>query len=103
MPCGVKARLEGIEAGNFVSSDESILVELMTQEIHPLLRKLAKRFPHLPKKVLDEYFTYLDPKLDIVYRKRKDYEDSVSLLNQTISHYLLEEEEKMQQTLPPLF
>ncbi len=99
----VKARLEVLQAGNFASSDESVIVELMTQEVHPLLRKLADRFDQLPHQELIDYFTYLDPDLDIVYRQRKDYEESVSLLNQTISRYLLAEEDKMQKVLPHYF
>ena len=98
----VKTRLEGLKAA-FASSDESLIVELLTLEVHPLLRKLRKRFPQLPQEQLTAYFDYLDPDLDIVYRRRKAYEDSVSLLNQTISHYLLQEEEKMQQILPHYF
>lgn len=99
----VKDILDRFNAGDFVSSDESTVVELLTQQIHPLLRTLSNRFPKLPHSSLQSYFDYLDPELDIVYRHRKDYEDSVSLLNRTISHYLLQEEEKMQEILPHYF
>ncbi len=99
----VKEHLQRLEKGAFVSSDESIIVELLTEQIHPVLRKLIDRFPQLPKELLNEYFSYLDPELDIVYRSRKGYEESVRLINQTISHYLIQEEEKMQQILPHYF
>ena len=99
----VEAHLERLKEGAFVSSDESVIVELLTEQIHPLLRKLRPRFPQLPQEMLDKYFGTIDPELDIVYQQRKAYEDSVSLLNQAISHYLLQEEEKMQEILPHFF
>ncbi|MEM6633984.1 MAG: GAF domain-containing protein [Bacteroidota bacterium] len=98
----VQNKLEGLKQ-SFASTDESVVVELLTLEIHPLLRKLSKRFDQLPHEQLNAYFNYLDPDLDIVYRQRKAYEDSVTLLNQTISYYLLQEEEKMQKILPHYF
>ena len=73
------------------SKDESVIVDLLTKQIHPLLRKLKSRFPQLPHQLLNAYFDYLDTDLDIVYQSRKAYEDSVTMLNQTISHYLLQE------------
>ena len=99
----IKAQLEKFNNGIFVSSDESVVVELLTQKIHPLIRKLSAQFPQLPHEKLNAYFNYLDDDLDIVYRRRKDYEDSVSLINQTISRYLLQEEEKMQSIMPHYF
>lgn len=99
----VKAHSERLKEGGFDSSDESVIVELLTEQIHPLLRQLRPRFPQLPQEMLDKYFDSLDPELDIVYHYRKAYEDSVSLLNQTISYHLLQEEEKMQEILPHYF
>ncbi len=99
----VKAHSERLNEGGFDSSDESVIVELLTEQIHPLLRKLRPRFPQLPQEMLDKYFDSLDPELAIVYRYRKAYENSVSMLNQTISNHLLQEEEKMQQILPHYF
>ncbi|MEL7249632.1 MAG: GAF domain-containing protein [Bacteroidota bacterium] len=99
----VKAHADRLSEGSIASSDESVIVELLTQHIHPLLRQLRLRFPQLPQEMLDEYFNYLDSDLDIVYRSRKAYEDSVTQLNAAISHYLLKEEEKMQKILPHYF
>ena len=99
----VEDHCERLKKGPFVSSDESVIVELLTERIHPVIRKLRPDFPHMPQEAINEYFNYLDPELDIVYRRRKAYEDSVTLINQTISHYLLQEEEKMQKTLPHFF
>jgi len=92
-----------LKSGGFVSSDESQIVELLTEEIHPLLQELQEKYDQLPKGILKNYFDYLDPKLNIVYRKRKDYENSVHELNELISSYLDKEVAKKQKLLPHFF
>ncbi len=89
--------------GAFVSSDESLIVELLTREIHPLLRSLYDQHTEMSKEAYQDYIDYLDPQLNIVYRRRKAYEESVSLLNQTISYFLSQEEERMQEIMPHFF
>ncbi|NRB51309.1 MAG: GAF domain-containing protein [Saprospiraceae bacterium] len=99
----VQSHCERLKEGSFVSSDESRIVELLTEQIHPVIRKLMPSFSQKSMELAEAYFDYLDPNLDIVYRQRKAYEDSVTLVNETISHYLMQEEEKMQKTLPHFF
>ena len=99
----VRTLLKDLRDGNFVSKDETQIVELLTTEIHPLLKSLSERFDRAPRKKIKAYFKYLDPDLNIVYRHRKDYEVSVSLLNQAIGGYLLREDEKLQAILPHFF
>ncbi|WP_020536440.1 GAF domain-containing protein [Lewinella cohaerens] len=98
-----EAFLHRLENGGYVSSDESQIVELLTEDIHPLLRELNEMYDQLPKEELREYCDYLDPKLNIVYRKRKDYEDSVHELNELISNYIDKEVAKKQKLLPHFF
>jgi hypothetical protein len=95
--------LDRLNRGEFVSSDESQIVELLTKEVHPLLRQLQERYTELPANKLQLYFDYIDPDLDIVYKQRKDYEDSVSMLNGVIGGYLDHEDNKMQKILPHFF
>ena len=87
----------------FISSDESEVVELLTREVHPLLHQVIERFPQLDDKAYRTYFEYLDEELGIVYRKRKAYEQSVSRVNQTISNFVDEGEAKLQKVLPHYF
>ena len=94
---------ERLENGGYVSSDESQIVELLTREIHPLIKELGAKYEQLPQSTLKRYFDYLDPKLDIVYRKRKDYEDSVQGINDLISGYVDQEVAKKQELLPHFF
>lgn len=98
-----EAFAQRLEAGNFISSDESQIVELLTKDIHPLLEALLQKHPGLPGETLQEYRVYLDPKLDIVYRKRKQYEDSVLALNNLISTHIDEAVARKQEVLPHFF
>ncbi|MEO0787919.1 MAG: hypothetical protein AAFY36_04610, partial [Bacteroidota bacterium] len=92
-----------IQEGGFISSDESQIVDLLVSEIHPLLQELADKYAFLPAEALKEYQDYLDPKLGIVYRQRKDYEDSVQGINAIIGSYIDEEVAKKQEILPHFF
>ena len=94
-------RLE--EEGSFVSSDESQILELLTSEVHPLLSQLASRFPQLASDQIQPYFDRLDQNLQIIYQQRRDYEDSVGRLNEILSNYLEQADEKMQEILPHFF
>ncbi|MEZ4883285.1 MAG: GAF domain-containing protein [Chitinophagales bacterium] len=99
----VKTHLERLQLGFFVSSDESQIVELLKREIHPLLKHLVANHPQLPTNLLQEYFSLLDPELEIVYCRRREYEESVRILNRKTSAFLEEADQKMQKVLPHFF
>lgn len=86
----------------FNSNDESRIVELLHLEVHPLFEQMRKRYPDLAGNI-STYFDFLDEELGIVYRKRKAYEDSVSLVNKTIGNYLEQQEKITQKVLPHYF
>lgn len=99
----VEAHLDRLQSGAFISSDESQIIELLHKEIHPLLKHLAMNHLHLPKKMLQDYFNQLDSELKIVYCRRREYEESVRILNQTMSVYLEDSDQQMQKVLPHFF
>lgn len=86
----------------FNSGDESRIIELLHNETHPLIRQLGKTFEQL-RPITTNYFKEIDPHHGMVYIQRKDYESSVSKLNNAISNYLLQEEKTMQKVLPHYF
>ncbi len=86
----------------FNSNDETSIVELLQQEVHPLLRHLRNKYPEVAG-VVTMYFNYLDAELGVVYRKRKAFEDSVAMLNNAISNYLSKEQLTLQSQLPHYF
>ena len=97
----VKRNMENLLT-DFNSNDESRIVEWVHSEIHPLFEDLRDKFPELATSIVN-YFNYLDEDLNIVYRERKAYEDSVAIINNTISMYIEEQEKMSQQILPHYF
>ena len=85
---------------NFESQDESIIIDLLHNDIHPLLEELKGRHDDLPEAPYVEYLSIIDQKVGTVYNKRKQYEDSVNKLNRNVSNFFLQEDQKMQSTLP---
>ena len=87
----------------FVSTDESSIVHLITTEINPLLQKLKERHNELDTKEFRDYFDALDPRLGIIYNRRKQFEDSVTKLNFAVSDFIEKEDGLMQKQLPHYF
>lgn len=86
----------------FNSNDETRIVDLLTGEVHPLLRDLQKRHPQLADSIA-LYLDGLDSELGIVYKERKAFEESVAIVNNTISSYLDQQQKKWQKVLPHYF
>lgn len=88
--------------GEFNSSDESRIIELLQGEIHPLFQQISRSHNELTS-IISTYFGKLDRELQIVYRKRRSYENSVSTINRSIGKYLEKEQVEMQKLLPHYF
>ncbi|MCB9266169.1 MAG: hypothetical protein H6558_14155 [Lewinellaceae bacterium] len=95
----LKARIEG----EFYSSDENAVTDLLLYEIHPFLRYLADQDGSLGETVLYPYFEAMDAQLGILYRQRKDYEKSVEKLNILLGNFMEKEQARMQALLPHYF
>ena len=84
------------------SGDEITIIEFLESEIQPVFDYLSSLDNNLLK-LVKEYKDTLDPELNSFYYKRKDYERSVSLVNETISSYLDECEKESQEMFPHYF
>ncbi len=84
------------------SGDEITLLDFLRREVEPLFDTLKDFGPGIQDKI-QAYRSALDPQLGIIYRRRKDFEESVARINDTISDYLDEEEEKAQAMFPHYF
>ncbi len=84
------------------SGDEITAIYLMRKEVEPLFSFL-RAFDHSVVHAIEAYEAAMDPVLRTVYRKRKDFEDSVASLNERISAYLDREEAEMQAVIPHYF
>ncbi len=86
----------------YISSDETRVIDLLHQEIHPLFRNLLESQPDMAP-ILASYFSQLDEELGIIYRRRKAYEESVTALTTAIADYIDEQEKISQRTTPHYF
>lgn len=93
--------LSGLHEG-INSNDESLILSLLKLEIHPLFEQMAEKHPATGP-IISTYFNRLDPELMMIYEDRKAYEESVTLINETIGSYLEKAQKKAQQIVPHYF
>jgi len=84
------------------SEEELIIREFMTGQVASVFHHLLDTEPSL-KKELDNYFTSIDPKLGLVYHHRKEYEQSVSRINDTLARFIDKEQVAAQKVFPHYF
>ena len=85
-----------------ISGDEVNIYDSLRTEVEPLFEYLAQNNPEL-RPAIAHYWQHIDPRLGILYKRRRDFEESVTRLNDTISDYLDEEEAKAQEMFPHYF
>lgn len=83
------------------SGDESNVLEFFKQEVNPLLEHFA-RDENLGSSI-EWYKHSLDPVFGVVYKRRKAFEESLGLINKTISYYLDEAQTTAQKMFPHYF
>ncbi len=88
--------------GKLQSEDESKVYRLLNKEVEPLFDYITTEFPSLSTDVA-KYQGALDPKLKVVYNRRKSYELSVTKINSAISEFLDKKEEEAQMMYPHYF
>jgi hypothetical protein len=94
-------QLKRIENG-IGSGDEVNILEFLRWEVEPHFDHLQE-FDSLVGEKIQSYRAALDPAHGILFRKRKDYEDSVAMINETISGYIDAEQAKAQAIFPHYF
>jgi hypothetical protein len=97
----ISKKIAALEVG-LSSGDEAALLDFLRREVEPLFDHLQELGQGVCEKI-EAYRAALDPNLGVLYRQRKDFEESVTLINETISAYLDEEEGKAQAMFPHYF
>lgn len=87
---------ESIDAG-----DETNVLNFIHDKIDPVLSYLEDQ--ELEISALGKYRRRIDRKLNMIYEKRKDYEQSVTLINDRIAGYLEEAQNLAQEIFPHYF
>jgi hypothetical protein len=97
----VARHLDKIEQG-VSTGDEVSVLRFVRSEVEPLFPLLRGFGPKVAEAVL-AYEGAVDPLLGTIYRRRKEFEESVSLFNSRISAYLDREEAEAQALCPHYF
>ena len=85
-----------------VTGDEVTIVEFLQSEVEPIIRNIESNIPAF-KNAAIAYFNALDKELGIVYKARRNFEESLTRINEEISTILDEEEAKAQVMFPHFF
>ncbi|MBU1344006.1 MAG: GAF domain-containing protein [Proteobacteria bacterium] len=97
----IEAKIEAISSG-VNSGDETSVFSFLNYEVSSTFEDLMGLGPDVAKRI-ENYNNALDPVAGVIYDKRKQYEQSVSRLNETLSAYLAKEDTQIQQTFPHYF
>jgi len=96
----INSYLQGLEDYFQVDSEQQI-AEFFRNEINPLFDHLLEH-----KKLtqeIEDYFNSIDNKLHVLYKNRKDYDDTITLINKEMASLLDNKQEKAQQMYPHFF
>lgn len=85
-----------------LSDDEMIIYEFLQYDIDSLFKHLHSAKPDL-KKIIDTYFSALDPQRKIIYHHRKDYEESITRINDVLDRFIDQEQQAAQKVYPHYF
>jgi len=94
-------RIESIQSG-LNSGDEERTTEFLKHEIHPVFDHLRELAPDLDAKVR-AYEAAMDPTRGSLYRRRKEFQDSIASLNRSVSALLEEQQREAQAMFPHYF
>jgi len=94
-------RIKRVEAG-VASGDETSVARFIELEAETAFPDLLGLGPRVVRAV-EDYRRAVDPHLGLVYRKRREFEESVSRLNARLSSYLDREQAKAQAVFPHYF
>ena len=87
----------------FRSADEAEITTFLGSKVHPFLRFLYEKEQPEITEALDDYFTQIDAKANLIYEKQQRYNESVETLNRWLGNYLEREQTQLQKELPHYF
>jgi hypothetical protein len=97
----IDKRIEDVKIG-LASGDEASVTEFLGREVEPTFEELMGFGPGVMH-AIEKYHQAIDPQMGVVYRKRKEFEESVSALNETLSSHLDKEQADAQSVFPHYF
>jgi hypothetical protein len=97
----VSTHIAHLEAG-LGASDETTVLDFLRRDVEPVFSYLQTCGSEVCAKI-EDYRNLLHPRLGTFYQQRRDFEDSVMQLNETLAAYLESEEDKAQAMIPHYF
>jgi len=97
----IENRVAKIQTG-LTTEEESSVAAFLQREVEPVFTELGAIDPAV-QSAIDAYQQAVDPDKGVVYRERKAFEESVSLLNERLSTYLDQQQAEIQQVYPHYF
>lgn len=85
-----------------LSDDEMQIYDFLQIHLDAVFQNLLELKPEL-KKVIHDYFAALDPSRKIVYHHRKEYEESITRINDTLDRFIDIEQKAVQDVYPHYF
>ncbi|MEO6611520.1 MAG: hypothetical protein ABIT05_01800 [Chitinophagaceae bacterium] len=84
------------------SEEELSILEFMQGQVVSVFNHLHSTEPSV-KNEIEEYFASLDPQLGMLYHHRKEYEESISRINDTLARFIDKEQAAAQKVYPHYF
>jgi putative methionine-R-sulfoxide reductase with GAF domain len=97
----IDKNIREIETG-LSSGDEVAKLDFIRHVVEPVFDHIQGFSPEVREKI-ESYRTALDPGMGTLYRKRKDFEETINMINETIASYLDKQEETSQSFFPHYF
>ncbi|TMI65022.1 MAG: hypothetical protein E6H07_03630 [Bacteroidetes bacterium] len=85
-----------------LSDEENIICEFLSNQVKSLFNHIHSAQPVIAKEI-ENYFAALDPQLGTIYHHRKDYENSITKINDTLARFIDKEEAAAQKVFPHYF
>lgn len=92
-----------IAASDVLQSEEEISIQdFMKDQVISVFKHLSATEPSL-KNDIEHYFSRLDPQVGMLYHHRREYEKSVTRINETLSRFIDKEQHAAQKVYPHYF
>lgn len=85
-----------------LSDDEIIIYDFLQNDADSIFRNLKQLHPAL-KKYIDNYFAALDPQRKAIYHHRREYEESITRINDVLDRFMDQEQKEAQKIYPHYF
>ena len=85
-----------------LSEEEMVIQDFLQNKVIQLFEHLKSNVPAVAHDI-DAYFAMLNPQLHMVYNHRKDYEESIAHINESVARFVDREQVSAQKVFPHYF